>query len=109
MDFTTDDHFLMFKDNFEDIVTIDIEEQKKTTNQFIEFDVVWVSDGIKTSEKAKGVQDSYDDSNRVMKMCVVGENGKTLVVTDEVNYFCVKKDGNCEALQLPLRAGRGLQ
>lgn len=39
----------------------------------MEFDIEWCSDGIKLSEKAKGVHSCYSDENRIIKITQLGE------------------------------------
>ena len=35
---------------------------------FVEHDVEWCSDGIKVSEKTKGIHSYYSDDNRIIKI-----------------------------------------
>lgn len=50
---------MLYKDNFEEVAIIDLTNLKKTNTIFIENDVEWCSDGIKVSEKTKGVHIHY--------------------------------------------------
>jgi len=68
LDFTSNDFYLMYKDNFEEISIIDMCHQKKINTIFVEHDVDWVSDGIKISEKTKGMHNYYSDENRILKL-----------------------------------------
>ena len=54
----------------------------------VEFEIEWLSEGLKISEKAKGVLSYYSDDNRIIRMARIGD--KTLAVTDEMGtvlYF----------------------
>ena len=53
----------------------------------MEHDAEWCSDGIKVSEKTKGVSLHYDQKNKILKMATIGD--KSLVVTDEMVYFII--------------------
>lgn len=68
IDFTKDNLYMMYKDNFEEVAIIDIVHLKKTNTIFIENDVEWCSDAIKVSEKTKGVHSHYQDENRITKI-----------------------------------------
>ena len=56
------------------------------------------NEGIKVSEKTKGVHNHYNDENKILKVCPIGEN--TIAVTDEMgtirlfNYPCESGAGN---------------
>ena len=48
----------------------------------MEHDAEWCSDGIKVSEKTKGVHTYYSDANKILKIATIGE--RSIVVTDEM-------------------------
>lgn len=51
----------------------------------MEHDAEWCSDGIKVSEKTKGVHTYYSDANKILRIATIGE--KSIVVTDEMVYL----------------------
>jgi hypothetical protein len=53
MDFSTDDYYLMYKDNLGQKCFLDLSNMNKNDTLAIEFDIEWVSEGIKISEKRK--------------------------------------------------------
>ena len=60
----------------------------------MEHDAEWCSDGIKVSEKTKGVHTYYSDANKILKIATIGE--RSIVVTDEmvkntINIYIYKK------------------
>jgi hypothetical protein len=68
---------------------VDIIKLEKTSAEYIEFDIEWCSDGIKTSEKIKGIHSFYSEENPFLKVVRLGE--KTIVVTDEMGtvYYII--------------------
>ena len=53
MDFSQDGNYLMYKDNLGQKCFFDLSNMKKNDTLAIEFDIDWVSEGIKISEKRK--------------------------------------------------------
>mmetsp|Transcript_19117 Transcript_19117/g.2603 ORF Transcript_19117/g.2603 Transcript_19117/m.2603 type:complete len:128 (+) Transcript_19117:219-602(+) len=51
LDFTMDNYYLIYKDNFEEVSIIDLKNLKKINTLYVEHDAKWCSDGIKVSEK----------------------------------------------------------
>ena len=41
IDFSTDNFYLIYKDNFEEIAIIDISNEKKVNTNYMEFDIEW--------------------------------------------------------------------
>lgn len=88
----------MYKDNFEEIAVIDIPNLKKINTIFIEHDVEWQSDGIKISEKTKGIHNFFSDENKILQITMLGKDA--IAVTDEMgtirifNYPCTSSTGN---------------
>ena len=88
----------MYKDNFEEISIIDLCNRKKLNTIFIEHDIEWTSDGIKISEKVKGVHNYYSDENKIIKILPI--LNKAIIVTDEMgtirifSYPCDSGAGN---------------
>lgn len=52
LDFSTDNFYLMYKSP-DEFVIIDLSNLEKINTVFVEFDIEWCSDGIKTSDKTK--------------------------------------------------------
>jgi WD40 repeat protein len=48
----------------------------------MEYDIEWISDGLKISENRVGLEPCYTEENIVMKLSRVGRN--SLVATDEI-------------------------
>eukprot|EP01016_Furgasonia_blochmanni_P022356 TRINITY_DN24386_c0_g1_i1.p1 TRINITY_DN24386_c0_g1~~TRINITY_DN24386_c0_g1_i1.p1 ORF type:complete len:291 (+),score=52.47 TRINITY_DN24386_c0_g1_i1:64-936(+) len=98
LDFSTDNFYLLYKDYFAEITIIDLSTMNRINTLFVEFDIEWISDGIKISDKTKGVGAHYSDDNRVIRMVRIGD--KTLAVTDEMgtirlfDYPCEGGPGN---------------
>lgn len=82
MDFSTDDYYLMYKDTIGQKCFFDIENNKKNDTLAIDFDVEWVSEGIKISEKRRGLDPWYKEDNIVTNLVRAGES--TLIATDEI-------------------------
>ena len=82
LDFSTDNFYLLYKDHFEEVVIIDLTNLKKINTIYVEFDIEWCSDGIKVSDKIKGIQTFYSDENKFLKISKVGE--RSMIVTDEM-------------------------
>ncbi|EGR29518.1 PH domain protein [Ichthyophthirius multifiliis] len=97
VDFTIDNSYLLYKDNFEEVSIIDLTNHKKINTIYIEHDVEWCSDGIKISEKTKGVHSYYNDENKILKITPIKN---CIAVTDEMgtirifNYPCESGTGN---------------
>ena len=70
---------------------------KKTNTLFVEHDAEWCSDGIKVSEKTKGVHAYYSDANKILKIATIGD--KNIVVTDEM--------GTIRIFSYPFESGAG--
>ena len=87
IDFSTDNFYLVYKDNFEEITIIDLTNLKKVNTISVEFDIEWASNGLQIHEKTKGVLPFYQDDNRIIKMIRVGEN--TLIVSDEMGTVII--------------------
>lgn len=98
IDFSTDDNYIMLKDNFEEILIVDIKNSRRINTIFIEHDVNWQSDGLKIHESTKGVHNFYSDENKIMQITKLRENA--IAVTDEMgtirifNYPCDTQTGN---------------
>ncbi len=86
VDFTVDNSYLLYKDNFEEVSIIDLTNHKKINTIYIEHDVEWCSDGIKICEKTKGVHSYYNDENKILKITPIKN---CIAVTDEMGkkYF----------------------
>lgn len=69
-----DNYYLMYKDNFEEVSIIDLKNLKKINTLFVEYDAKWHSDGIKISEKTKGIYSYYNDENKIHHITTIGEN-----------------------------------
>lgn len=82
MDFSTDDYYLMYKDTIGQKCFFDIENNKKNDTLAIDFDIEWVSEGIKISEKRRGLDPWYKEDNVVTNLVRAGDH--TLIATDEI-------------------------
>lgn len=79
LDFSTDNFYLLYKDTSDEMAIIDLALQKRINTLHVEFEVEWCSDGIKLSDKAKGVHSCYSDENRIIKITQIGE--RTIAVS----------------------------
>ncbi len=58
----------------------------------MEYDIEWCSDGIKVTEKTKGINTYYSDENKILKVVKISD--KSIAVTDQMgtirlfNYPC---------------------
>ena len=87
LDFSTDNHYLVYKSP-DEITIVDLSNLEKVNTAFVEMDLEWCSDGLKASEKIKGIDPFYSTENPFLKVVKLGE--KTIAVTDEmgtVNIF----------------------
>lgn len=82
MDFSEDDFYLMYKDNVTQKCFFDLTNQKKNDTLAIDFDMEWVSDGIKLSEKTAELDKYCEEDNNFRCMVKAGE--RSLIVTDEI-------------------------
>ena len=82
MDFSTDNYYLMYKDNIGQKCFFDLANNKKNDTLAIDFDIEWVSEGIKISEKRRGLDPWYKEDNTVT--CLVRAGSRTLIATDEI-------------------------
>lgn len=91
MDFSTDNYYLMYKDSIGQKCFFDLANNKKNDTLAIDFDIEWVSEGIKISEKRRGLDPWYREDNNVT--CLVRAGEKSLIATDEVGtvkkYFFI--------------------
>ena len=53
LDFSTDNSYLLYKDNFGVLTVTNIISRRTVDLVHLEFDVEWVSDGIQESDKTK--------------------------------------------------------
>lgn len=82
MDFSTDDYYLMYKDSIGQKCFFDLANNKKNDTLATDFDIEWVSEGIKISEKRRGLDTWYNEDNNVI--CVVRAGERSLIATDEI-------------------------
>lgn len=71
IDFSTDNFFLLYKDNVDDVEIIDFRNKdfKKVIKGEVEFNMEWCTDGIKVSSNMKGVLHTYySDENNILKV-----------------------------------------
>ena len=92
MDFTLDNSYLLYKDNFEEVSIIDLTNHKKINTIYIEHDVEWCSDGIKICEKTKGVHSYYNDENKILKITPIKN---CIAVTDEMGIYIKYNSKKC--------------
>ena len=59
MDISTDNFYLMFRDNMEVVVYFNLDSLVKENTIANEYDIEWSGDGIKFSEKTKGIESFY--------------------------------------------------
>lgn len=88
MDFSEDDFYLMYKDNVTQKCFFDLTNLKKNDTLAIDFDMEWVSDGIKLSEKTAELDKYCEEDNNFR--CMVKAGKRSLIVTDEIGtvvYF----------------------
>lgn len=82
MDISTDNFYLMFRDNMEEVVYFSLDNLQKENQITNEYDVEWAGDGIKFSEKTKGIESFYPHENKSNKITKLNQN--TMVVTDDM-------------------------
>lgn len=82
MDFSTDNYYLMYKDSIGQKCFFDLANNKKNDTLAIDFDIEWVSEGIKISEKRRGLDPWYRENNNVTNLVRAGK--KSLIATDEI-------------------------
>lgn len=72
----------MYKDNLGQKCFFDLSNMKKNDTLAIEFDIDWVSEGIKISEKRKGLDVHYREDCSVT--CLVKAGDHSLIACDEI-------------------------
>jgi hypothetical protein len=82
MDFSEDDNYLMYSDSVTQKCFYDLSQSKKNDTLAIEFEMEWVSDGIKLSEKTAELDKFCEEDNNFRCMAKIGD--RSLVVTDEI-------------------------
>jgi hypothetical protein len=65
MDFSSDNVFLMYMDNITKKCYFDLKNKVKneSENLSMKYDVEWISEGLKTSEKIRGLAPCYTEDN----------------------------------------------
>ena len=83
MDFSTDNFLLMYKDSIGKSSFFDLSDlQNKDDQPGVEYDIEWMSDGLKTSENRIGLDPCYTEENMIMKLSRVGR--QSLIAADEI-------------------------
>jgi hypothetical protein len=82
MDFSEDNYYLMYKDNVTQKCFYDLTNLKKNDTLAIDFDLEWVSEGIKLSEKTAGLDEWCEEDNKFT--CLVRAGSRSLIATDEI-------------------------
>lgn len=103
MDFSEDDNYLMYSDSVTQKCFYDLSQSKKNDTLAIEFEMEWVSDGIKLSEKTAELDKYCEEDNNFRCMAKVGES--SLVVTDEIGT--VAYSHQIRLFEYPARPGKG--
>jgi WD40 repeat protein len=97
MDFSEDNYYLMYKDNVTQKCFYDLTNSKKNDTLAIDFDMEWVSEGIKLSEKTSELEKYCEEDNTFR--CMVRAGKESLIVTDEI--------GTIRIFEYPSQKGRG--
>ena len=82
MDFSEDNYYLMYSDSVTQKCFYDLTNLKKNDTLAIDFDMEWVSDGIKLSEKTAELDKYCEEDNNFR--CMVKAGNGSLIVTDEI-------------------------
>lgn len=65
LDFSTDGFYLMCEDNLGEVLVFELETQNFASLQSIEFEIEWMSEGIRHSSGIKGVHSHYRAINKL--------------------------------------------
>lgn len=97
LDFSSDNYYLIYKDNFEDVAIINLSEKIKQAH-IDEYEIEWNADGLKVAKQTKGIHPYYNDTNKILKVFRISKD--TILVTSEMgiirlfNYPCYAGPGN---------------
>ena len=82
MDFSSDSVFLMYMDNIKTHCFFDLKNKAKNDTFQQKYDVEWISDGLKISEKIRGLAPCYNEDNETT--CLVRAGRKSLISCDQI-------------------------
>lgn len=82
MDFSNDSVYLMYMDNINRMCVFDLKNETKNENDNVGAGVEWISEGLKISEKRRGLDDYYTEENKVTWLVRAGR--KSLIATDQI-------------------------
>lgn len=84
MDFSGDNVFLLFIDNINKKCYFDLKNKIKneSDNLALKYDVEWISEGLKTSEKIRGLAPCYTEDNQIT--CIVRVGRRSIITADQI-------------------------
>ena len=82
MDFSNDSVYLMYMDNINRMCVFDLKNQTKDENDNIGYDAEWIGEGLKISEKRRGLDDYYTEENKVTWLVRAGKS--SLIACDQI-------------------------
>ena len=68
MDFSVDNKYLLFKDNFEEIGMLSLIDYKRFNTIFVEMGIEWKSEGIRISPHGQKIHSMYSRENQITKL-----------------------------------------
>jgi hypothetical protein len=84
MDFSSDNVYLMYMDNIKKKCFFDLKNKVKdeSENLNLKYDVEWISEGLKTSEKIRGLAPCYTEDNEIT--CLVRVGQRSMIAADQI-------------------------
>lgn len=84
MDFSSDNVYLMYVDNIKKRCFINLKNKTNDDSEILNLkhNVEWISDGLKISEKIRGIAPCYTQENEVT--CLVRVGHRSMIVVDQI-------------------------
>ena len=86
LDFSKESTYILIEDYLEEVLVIDIQQKTVITNKGF-FDMEWMGDGLKYSEKLKNIHHVYDNE---LKNCTIVRHPIKSIVAIGDNLGCIK-------------------
>jgi len=89
MDFSSDSFFLMYMDNIKTRCFFELKNKRKEDKETLnpKYDVEWIGDGLKISEKIRGLAQSYTEDNDTT--CLVRAGRRSLIASDQIGTVII--------------------
>lgn len=82
MDFSRDCKYLLFKDSFEELGMVNLQNFKRINTIFVEMGIEWESEGVRISPHGQKIYCSYSRENKITVLRRIGQ--KQIIIGDEM-------------------------